>query len=159
MKFFEEIEIGETMELGSHVFHAEDIIRFAARYDPQPFHLDAEAAKDSLFGGLCASGWHTAAVFMRRMVEAFGHRARILEAAGEPVARLGPSPGFVELRWLKPVYAGDRVSYTTEIIDRKPLRSRPRWGLVTFRSEGRNQHDEPVFRLIGHGLVERRGAS
>ncbi len=155
MKYFEAIEIGETLDLGSHMFRAEEIIRYATRYDPQPFHTDEVAARSSLFGGLCASGWHTASVFMRKMVDAYGHQARLMEMAGDPVARLGPSPGFDELRWLKPVYAGNTIRYTAEVIGKSKLRSKAEWGLLTFRSEGVNQAGEPVFRLVGHTLIER----
>ncbi|MCC2110874.1 MAG: MaoC family dehydratase [Hyphomicrobiales bacterium] len=158
MKYFEAIELGEKLDLGSHTFEAEEIIRYASRYDPQPFHVDEAAAKESFFGSLCASGWHTAAIFMRKMVEAYGRQARLMEMAGDPVARVGPSPGFDELRWLKPVYAGDTVSYTAEVIGKTELRSRPQWGLLHFRSEGLNQADEPVFRLVGYTLIERAPA-
>jgi acyl dehydratase len=157
MKFFEDIEIGERAELGSHIFTAEGIKRFARQYDPQPFHLDEDAAARSHFGALCASGWHTAATWMRLMVE---HQVRddaARRARGEAVAELGPSPGFRELKWLKPVYAGDTVSYATEIIDKRTSNSRPEWGLMSIRNTGVNQNGEPVISFISVAFVQRRG--
>ena len=109
MKFFEDIRVGETSEIGSHTFTAEDIKTFAERFDPQPFHLDDAAAARSHFGRLCASGWHTACVWMRLLIDRRRREDDERRARGEPVAQLGPSPGFRDLQWLKPVYAGDTV--------------------------------------------------
>lgn len=95
MGFFEDLTIGETEELGSHSFTAEEIKAFAAAYDPQAFHLDEEAGRQSHFGGLCASGWHTAAVWMGLMIAHAKRFAAEAEAAGRPVPELGPSPAFV----------------------------------------------------------------
>jgi acyl dehydratase len=158
MKFFEDIAVGERHELGSHTFTTENIKTFASRFDPQAFHLDEAAAAKSHFGALCASGWHTAAVWMRLMVE---HQRRVDGAAqqrGEPVAALGPSPGFRELKWLKPVYVGDTVSYATEVTATRPSNSRPQWGLVTFLNTGRNQKSESVISFISVAFVQRRQA-
>ena len=110
MKFFEDIVAGERFEVGRHTFLADDIKAFARRFDPQPFHLDEAAAARSHFGALCASGWHTAATWMRLMVEHQRREDDAQRARGEPVAALGPSPGFRELKWLKPVYAGDTIA-------------------------------------------------
>src|SRR3712207_4174250 len=104
MRFFEDIPLGERRAVGSHLFTAEEIKRFARAYDPQPFHLDEEAAAASHFGRLCASGWHTLAVWMKlnvRKVQQSGEQVRV----AMPIPRVGVSPGFDELRWLKPVYA------------------------------------------------------
>ena len=158
MKFFEDIAIGDRAELGTHTFTADDIKRFARKYDPQPFHVDEAAAARSHFGALCASGWHTAAVWMRLMVE---HQRREDEARGsrgEAVASFGPSPGFRELKWLKPVYAGDSVSYSAEIVDKRASNSRPDWGLMTFRNMGVNQKGEPVISFVSVAFVGRRPA-
>jgi acyl dehydratase len=158
MKFFEDIALGERAELGVHTFTADDIKRFARKYDPQPFHLDGEAAARSHFGALCASGWHTASVWMRLMVD---HQRREDEARrgrGEAVASLGPSPGFRELKWLKPVYAGDTVTYATEIVDKRASNSRPGWGLMSIRNTGVNQKGEPVISFISVAFIERRPA-
>src|SRR5690349_24903727 len=119
MKCWDDIAIGEKTELGRFIFTADNIKAFARRFDPQAFHLDEAAAARSHFGALCASGWHTASVWMRLMVD---HQRREDEARrgrGEAVASLGPSPGFRELKWLKPVYAGDTVTYATEIVGKR----------------------------------------
>ena len=156
MKFFEDIAVGERAELGRHTFTADEIKAFAGRFDPQLFHLDEGAAARSHFGALCASGWHTAAVWMRLMVE---HQRREDDARrerNEPVAELGPSPGFRDLKWLKPVYVGDTVSYALEIVGARPSNSRPGWGLITLRNTGVNQKGEPVISFVSVAFVERR---
>ncbi|MEE1658013.1 MaoC family dehydratase [Microvirga sp. CF3062] len=155
--FFEDLVIGETEELGSYTFTPDEIVRFARQYDPQPFHVDAEVAKNSLFGALCASGWHTASVWMKHMV---GHRDQIRTYAlahGQRPARLGPSPGFSNLKWLKPVYAGDTITYRTTVTAKRPSASRPGWGLVFHHNTGTNQHGEAVFAFDGMVFWERRG--
>ena len=156
MKFFEDIVIGERSELGRHTFTADDIKRFARKYDPQPFHLDEKAAANSHFGALCASGWHTGAVWMRLMVDHKRHEDEVRRARGEPVAELGPSPGFRELKWLKPVYVGDTIAFASEVIETRPSKSRPQWGLVFSRNTGTNQKGDLVISFIGSALVERR---
>lgn len=156
MKFFEDIMLGEHTEIGRFTFTAEAIKNFAALYDPQPFHLDEAAAATSHFGALCASGWHTACMWMRLVIE---HRRREDDerrARGEPVAMLGVSPGFKELQWLKPVYAGDTISYATEVIDKRPSLTRPQWGIMTARNTGANQHGVPVLSFVSSAFVERR---
>ncbi len=156
MRFFEDIVLGERVELGKHTFTAQDIKAFAESYDPQLFHLDQEAAARSHFGALCASGWHTAAVWMKLFV-AYKHRlADEMRARGEPVARHGPSPGFRELKWLKPVYAGDVISFATEPIDKRESKSRPEWGLMFSRNTGTNQAGDLVFSFISSAFIERR---
>ena len=157
MKFFEDIRVGETSEIGRHTFTAEDIKAFAARFDPQPFHVDEAAAARSHFGRLCASGWHTACVWMRLLIVHRRHEDDERRARGEPVAQLGPSPGFRDLQWLKPVYVGDTVAYGTEVIEARPLNSRPGWGMISMRNTGMNQHGEPVISFVSSVFVERRG--
>ena len=158
MKFFEDIAIGERAELGVHTFTADDIKRFARKYDPQPFHIDEQAAARSHFGALCASGWHTASVWMRLMVDHQRREDEARRSRGEAVASLGPSPGFRELKWLKPVFAGDTVSYSTEIVDKRASNSRPAWGLMSIRNTGINQKGEPVISFVSVAFVERRPA-
>lgn len=152
--FFDELVIGETWELGSLVFTPDEIVAFARSFDPQPFHMDEEAARKSSFGSLCASGWHTAAGWMAAMVS---HRRR-QEAALAPTAapRLGPSPGFKNLRWLKPVYAGDRITYHSAVADKRPSLSRPEWGLFFHHNTGVNQNGETVFSFDGCVFIERK---
>jgi acyl dehydratase len=156
MMFLEEIAVGEVRELGSHTFTAEDIKRFASAFDPQPFHLDEAAAARGPYGALIASGWHTVAVWMRLNVRDLQQRERERREAGLASAKPGPSPGFNDLKWLKPVFAGDSVAYRSEVIERRASRSRPGWGLVTVRISGRNQHGEEVMSFIGHTFVEAR---
>ena len=149
MKFFDDIEIGEVTELGSHTFCAEAIKRFARAYDSQPFHLDEKAAAAGLFGALTASGWHTTAVMMK-LIAAAG------ATDGANCARLGPSPGFDDLGWLKPVFAGDTLTYRATVVSKNESRSQPGWGVVSSRFEAHNTAGELVLKLTGHDLVERR---
>ena len=156
MKFFEDIQVGDVFQLGRHTFTAEEIKSFARRFDPQHFHVDEAAAARSHFGALCASGWHTASLWMRLMVdhEKADSAARI--ARGEKIATLGPSPGFRELKWLKPVYVGDTVTYFTEVVDKRASASRPEWGLISIRNSGTNQKGDEVISFISAAFVERR---
>src|SRR3981189_2936069 len=106
MRFFEDIEVGQRRELGSFTFTAELIKKFAVQFDPQRFHLDEEEGRNSLFGGLAASGWHVGSVCMKLLVADGQRQAQEAAAHGEPVAVWGPSPGFRELRWGKPARGG-----------------------------------------------------
>lgn len=156
MRFFEDIKVGDRAEVGRHTFTADEIKKFATKFDPQPFHLDEAAAAKSNFGALCASGWHTASVWMGLMVEHNKREDAAQRARGEPVAALGPSPGFRELKWLKPVYVGDTITYATEIVETRASNSRPGWGLMSFRNTGVNQNNELVISFISVAFVERR---
>ena len=157
MRFFDDIKVGDHMATGSHTFTADEIKAFAQAYDPQPFHIDEEAAKRSHFGALCASGWHTAAMWMRMRI-LYGRRDDAERTArGEPNATLGPSPGFRELKWPKPVYAGDTIDYASEVIETRPSQSRPGWGLIHVRNTGTNQKGELVLSFISTAFVQRRG--
>lgn len=155
-RFFDDVAIGEEHRLGSHTFTAEEIVAFAAAYDPQPFHVDPEAAKTSLFGSLCASGWHTASIWMRLMVTFEQRRTAAMVARGEPLARSGPSPGFKAMRWLKPVFPGDTITYAETVTGKQDLKSRPDWGLVLFTCTGHDQNGTLVFRFEGSVLYDRR---
>ncbi|MGX5735124.1 MaoC family dehydratase [Bosea thiooxidans] len=152
-RFFEELEIGRRYELGSFTFTPDEIVAFARSFDPQPFHMDEAAAASSSFGRLAASGWHTAALWMATMVS---HRRRQLAATTGRPARLGPSPGFKNLRWSKPVFAGDRITYFSEIADKRESASRPQWGLFFHHNTGINQHGDEVFSFDGCVFVERQ---
>jgi acyl dehydratase len=154
--FFEDAAIGGTADLGSHTFTREEIVAFARQFDPQPFHLDEEAARASLFGGLCASGWHTAAHFIRGIIATRDAANAEALARGVRLATYGPSPGFRDLRWPRPVYAGDTVSYRLRLIDKIDLKSRPGRGLLASAVEGRNQHGETVFAVTSLILADRR---
>jgi acyl dehydratase len=147
MKMTELYPTGERAEIGSHTFTPENIIRFASRFDPQIFHMDAEAAKDTLFGGHCASGWHTCAAWMRTFIDYWkGETARLIAEGAKP-PNLGPSAGFQKLQWLRPVFAGDTVTYGVTLVSSRPLASRPGWTLNTILCDGTNQHGVPVIRF------------
>ncbi|EJZ19695.1 MaoC family dehydratase [Rhizobium sp. Pop5] len=153
MRMSELCVVGEKAEIGSYAFTEENIIRFAGRYDPQRFHIDKEAAKETLFGGLCASGWHTTAAWMRTFL-AFWERQRVVLAEqGLTAPNLGPSPGFQKLQWLRPVFAGDVVSYSVAFLSSRPLASRPGWHLNTILCEGVNQNGDFVLRFES-GVLE-----
>ena len=158
MKFFEDTQVGDKIELGRHTFAADEIKAFAQRFDPQPFHLDEEAAAQSHFGALCASGWHTASIWMRMLVDAKRRASDEMSARGEKVAAMGPALGFRDLQWLKPVYVGDTIAYQSEIVDKRTSNSRPGLGLVTIRSTGVNQKGETVISFVSTTFVQRKTA-
>ena len=158
MKYLEDIAVGEKTELGRHTFTAEEIKSFARRFDPQPFHVDEDAAVRSHFGGLVASGWHTGSVCIRLIVQNRLRQEEAMRARGEPVGRTGPSPGFRELKWIKPVYAGDTIAFASEIIETRPVASRPDKGLVFALNKGTNQTGELVFSFVSCLFVDRRPA-
>lgn len=156
MRFFEDLQIGQRRELGAFTFMAEDIKRFAAQFDPQPFHLNEEAGRKSLFGGLAASGWHIGSVCMKLIVADSKRRADEARARGEAVAIGGPSPGFRDMRWLKPVLAGDTITYASEVETLRASASRPQWGILQSRTTGINQRGELVFSFLASAFVPRR---
>ena len=156
MRFFEDIEIGDQRAIGSFTFTAEDIKRFAAQFDPQRFHLDEEAGRNSLFGGLAASGWHVASVCMKLLVADGKQLAAQAAARGEKVAVWGPSPGFRELRWIRPVLAGDTISYSNQVETKRTSGKRPEWGILQARNTGVNQRNEVVFSFLATAFVPRR---
>ena len=157
--FFEDVAVGNAAVFGSYAFTADNIKKFAREFDPQPFHVDEAAAKASHFGGLCASGWHTAAAHMKTLS---GYMFRLRKEAakrGEPLPELGPSPGNKNLRWPQPVFAGDVVTFSAVVTGKRNLASRPDWGLVTSDITGANQNDEVVFSVTTAVLVKRRAGA
>jgi len=156
MRFFEDIEIGARREFGSFTFTADAIKNFATQFDPQRFHLDEEAGRTSLFGGLAASGWHVAAVCMKLLVADGQRQTKDAIARGEEVAVWGPSPGFRELRWIRPVLAGDTVSFSNQVETKRTSSSRPQWGILQARNTGTNQRGEVVFSFLATAFVPRR---
>lgn len=158
MWFFEDIDVGRRREVGSFTFAADEIKRFARKYDPQRFHLSEEEGRNSLFGGLAASGWHVASVCMKLMVTNSQQLTRDAVARGATVAASGPSPGFRDLRWIKPVMAGDTITFVSEVESKRTSNSRPEWGIVQVRNTGTNQRGEVVFSFLGSGFVPRRNA-
>lgn len=153
---YEDFSVGSSHPFGAHRFTAEEIRRFALAYDPQPFHLDDAAAKDSPFGALCASGWHTASVMMGLLSRYFAREDERAHSAGRAVAPLGPSPGFDDLKWLRAVYPGDTVTFTGKVVAKRDSQSKPGWGLVTVETTGINQKGERVFIVTGHIFAARR---
>jgi len=143
--YWEDLAPGSVRDLGTVTMDAAEIKDFAGRFDPQPFHLDEEAGKRSIFGGLCASGWHTCALAMRLTVTNFLHES----------SSMG-SPGLENLRWMKPVYPGDTLRLQHVILESRPLRTRPDVGLVRSRWEMFNQHGEQVLQMEGYGMFRRR---
>ena len=143
--YLEDFRTGPLGDLGRRTLTKEEILAFAREYDPQPFHIDEEAAARSIFGGLIASGWHTIGVCMRMIVDGFVNRT----------ASLG-SPGFDEVRWLKPVRPGDTLTVRGEILDIIPSGSKPDRGIIHVRYEALNQHGELVLTMLGLGMFERR---
>lgn len=148
-----EENIGKIVTIGSYEFTEAKIIRFAEKYDPQPFHLDVKAAKASLFGGLCASGWHTTAVWMRLNVISMGGIIKACIERGETPPTFGPSPGFENLRWEHPVYAGDVIAYTVQITGIRPLVSKPGWSMLKHHATANNQHGDRVMEFDGAAMI------
>jgi len=143
--YWEDFEVGRVREFGRCEVTREEVLEFAGRFDPQPFHLDDEAAAQSLFGRLAASGWHTAAMAMRMMCDGY-----LLDSAS-----LG-SPGVEKLTWPAPVYPGDVLSVRNTVLESRPLASRPEVGLVKSRNEVLNQHGQVVLSMEGFGFFRRR---
>jgi acyl dehydratase len=155
-RWFEEIVIGEVYPLGSHTFSAEEIIRFASLYDPQYFHTDPELAKESHFGGLIASGWHTVSVGHRKMVDALDAEANRLRADGGEPGVSGPSPGVNSMEFKAPVRPDDTVTYDLCVTDKRHSNSLPGWGLLFNTLTARNQRGELVYRAEIVGFSKLR---
>ena len=145
MRYFEDIEVGTTEEFGEYHVTKEEILEFAEQYDPQPFHTDEEAAEESAFGELVASGWHTTAMAMRMLVDNY-----LQDTAG-----MG-GRGVDELRWQQPVRPGDTLSVRTKVLDKYPSESDPRREYVERSVEVLNHHDDVVLSYIVTGMIERR---
>jgi acyl dehydratase len=147
MLYFEDFEVGSRRELGSYLVTEEEILAFARQYDPQPFHIDKEAAANSIYGGLISSGWMTCSIMMRLLV---------LSTTGKS-ASMG-SPGVDEIRWLKPVYAGDTLTVVLNVLDTRLSQSKPDRGVVHTQWEATNQRGELVCTVKGMGMYGRRPA-
>ena len=145
--YWEDFREGEVREFGRTTVKHDDIVRFASEFDPQPFHVDDAAAAASMYRGLIASGWHTAAMAMRMMCDEYLLRA----------ASLG-SPGLDSLKWLLPVRPGDTLSMRMMILETRPLESKPGIGLLKIRHEVLNQDRQVVMRMEGYGMFRRRPA-
>ncbi len=156
MPYFDDMKVGQRSELGSFTFTAELIKQFATQFDPQPFHLDEDEGRKSLFGGLAASGWHVGSVGMKLIVAK--RRREIEEAAANGIEdpSPGPSPGFRELKWLKPVLAGDTLTYSSEIVSLRTSASKPEWGIMQALNTANNQRGELVFSFLATAFIPRR---
>jgi len=146
--YLEDIAVGRTYRTGRVSVSADEIKAFAREFDPQPFHVDEEAARASLFAGLAASGWHTAALTMRLIVS-----AEFTPAGGHIGARIE------EIQWPRPVRPGDELRAETEVLDVRPSESKPGYGWIRVRTTTFNQKDEPVQVYTGNLIVRRRGAA
>jgi acyl dehydratase len=149
MRYFVDLEIGAETEFGSYDVTREEVLEFARKYDPQPFHLSDEAASKTHFGRIAASGWHTAAMTMAVIAR---------HVVKHEQAGLG-SPGIDELRWKKPVYPGDTLHVRGKILEKTPSRSRPEMGSFRTHTTVTNQDDVPVMSFTSIVLIRRRPAS
>lgn len=143
--YWEDFEAGQVRELGSISPTREEIMAFASQFDPQPFHLDEDAAKASVFGGLCASGWHTCSMAMRLMVTNFLHET----------SSLG-SPGLEKIQWLKPVFPGDTLNLRSTVLETKTMRKHPDVGMTRNLWELFNQYGDKVLHMDGWAMFRRR---
>jgi acyl dehydratase len=143
--YFDDFRVGQVFDIGPRPVTKDEIVAFARKFDPQPFHIDEEAAKKYMFGGIIASGWHTAAICMRMSVDGM-----IKDAAS-----LG-SPGVDELRWLKPVRPGDELNLRMEVVEVTPSRSKPDRGTIRVQWTMSNAAGEPVMTMKGLGMYARR---
>ena len=143
--YWEDFAVGSSREFGAYAVTRDDVLAFARQFDPQPFHVDDEAAKAGLFGALSASGWHTCAMAMRMMCDDY-----LLESSS-----LG-SPGIDNLRWMKPVFPGDTLCIRLTVLETRPMGSRPHVGLVQSQWEVLNQHRAVVLQMTGWGMFGRR---
>jgi acyl dehydratase len=144
-RYFEDFEVGDVEEFGSYTVTEAEIVEFAEQYDPQWFHTDPGRATESMYGGLIASGWHTASVTMRMLVDGMLSKSASLGAKGVD-----------ELRWPRPVRPGDTLSVRTEVLEKEA--ERPDRGVVVVRNETFNDDDERVFSMVSHAMFARRDA-
>ena len=136
---------GRRLTLGTYAFDAVNIVDFATEFDPHSFHVDEEAAKDSVFGGLCASGWHVCSACMRNFIDFMRVEMDKVKARGEAAPKPGPSPGIRNLKWLRPVYAGDVATFYLTVHSSDPIPNRPGRNMCELTFEGENQKGEKVL--------------
>lgn len=156
LPYIEDVAVGQVAELGHYEFTKENIRDFALAYDNQGFHLDETLAAQGPYGGIIASGWHTGSAWMGRLVRDRQARALAAERDGAPAARMGVSPGFRNLRWLKPVRPGDVLTFRLNVSGTRISQTRPGWGLVFSQNSADNQNGERVFEFSGSVFWERR---
>ncbi len=162
-QWLEDIELGNRIELGAWAMDEAEMIAFARKYDPQPFHIDPVAAAGSHFGGIIASGWFTVACWMRAMMkqrnEQVGKYEKPDVVTPGPKPQNGPSPGFINMRWPTPVRPGDVLTFSATTAEKILMKTRPQWGIIRSTNEGVNQKGELVLRFTGQGMVMRKPQS
>ncbi len=146
--------VGRTITLGSHIFRADEIKAFAAKYDPQRFHMNEQEAEASVFGRLCASGWHTAAMWMKYNLAVREDAGGVPWEGPGPRPVFGPSPGFRNLKWLKPVYVDETITFTRRALSHRALASRPGWRLLTIMCEAFDSTGDKVLEFESAVLVQ-----
>ncbi len=147
LTYYEDLVVGTINRFGAYAVTREEVLEFAAKYDPQPFHLSDEAAAQTHFGRISASGWHTGAMAMRMVVDDMAERRH---------AGLG-SPGIDELRWVKPVYPGDTLTCESELLSKRRSKSRPEMGIIKGATRVFNQHGDLVMAYTANGMIQVRG--
>jgi acyl dehydratase len=155
--FMEEIELQKRVALGSYSFTRENMLAYSLKFDPVGFHVDEEAGKASIYGAVTAAGLHVGSGWMACFVGSNTAARHALQQAGKPLPEIGPSPGFKNMKWTKPVFVGDVISYFTTATQKRTLASRPGWGMVTSYCEGVNQHGDLVFTFEGAILTACSG--
>jgi acyl dehydratase len=145
MIYFEDLSVGEKIKIGPISVSEEEIIEFAKKYDPQPFHIDKDKAKDSLFGGLCASGWHTCSLYMRMLYDGL-----LIN-----LASLG-SPGMNHIRWIKPLFPNETINGELKIISKTPSKSKPSIGSMVIDSRVFNSDNELIMTLQSISIIKKR---
>ncbi len=145
MMLLDMLPAGRRLEIGAYDFDEANIVAFARKFDPQIFHTDAEAAKDSMFGGLCASGWHVCSATMKAFIDFMAAEMDKVQARGEAPPKPGPSPGFRNLKWIKPVFAGDSVTFYLTVQSSEPIVKRPGRNMCQLLFEGENQKGDKVL--------------
>ena len=152
-RHYDDIEIpdfireGNEYVIGTYTFTENEILEFAREFDPQPFHVDPKAAEESLLGGLCASGWHTTSIWMRLQRRATAEHTARLKACKKSWPEFGPSPGMKDIKWPRPVFANDEITYSNKILSIRRSNSKPDWWIMGNFSRGMNQHDETVLEF------------
>lgn len=162
-QWLEDIELGNRIDLGEWKMEEAEMMAFARKYDPQPFHIDPAAAAASHFGGIIASGWFTVACWMRAMMKQRNEQVAKyekpeIETPG-PKPQNGPSPGFINMLWPTPVRPGDVLTFSATTAEKILMKSRPQWGIIRSTNEGVNQKGELVLRFTGQGMVMRKPQS
>ncbi|MFK4823635.1 MaoC family dehydratase [Paenochrobactrum sp. BZR 588] len=146
--------LNKEVILGSFTFTQENIIEYARQFDPQYFHVDPVAAKDSLFGNLCASGWHSASVWVKLNIQSLQREVAEMIAKGEIPPVFGPSPGFTNLTWTRPVFVGDTLTYTRIITSIRALESKPGWSMITMICAARDEKNEEILRFENAAMIK-----